>query len=297
MPKPTKASRSAAARKGAETKRKNAAAAVEKLRKPTAAQTRIVRDLHLVSPFLRGADIAQLQRACNAVSDEKKLRRTLAVDGEYGPNTRDVAKLVAYSLGLRHKHLRPMVHGRIDKATQAVIRNPKLRSQAATSRAKRRIKGIRRHQRSNDNVRAKIVANAQWGIANNAAIHYQQSRPIEGLNTPRKLPLFTDCSGFATDCAKWAGARDPNQNGYNGQGYTGTFLTGCRHIAREAARPGDYVVFGLYAGTHVVILLEPGTVPDPHCASHGQESGPSYYPLSVEASAHAGQPLTFLSAT
>ena len=65
---------------------------------------------------------------------------------------------------------------------------------------------------------------ASWGVVHEAEIHYGQLRPIDGLATPHKLPLATDCSGFVTLCYKWAGAPDPNGRGYDGYGYTGTLL-------------------------------------------------------------------------
>jgi hypothetical protein len=142
-------------------------------------------------------------------------------------------------------------------------------------------------------VQSDIVANAHWGVAHNAQIHYAQSRPIDGIHHPRKLPLSTDCSGFATDCLKWAGAPDPNGRNYDGFGYTGTMLSACAHISRHQARPGDLVVFGPGTGEHVVIIV--GTGPDPAVVSHGQEAGPIQVPLSVEVRSHRA-PATFLSA-
>ena len=63
-------------------------------------------------------------------------------------------------------------------------------------------------------------------------IHYRESRPIPALDRPRSLPLETDCSGFATLCYSWAGAPDPNGNGFSGEGYTGTMLATCRGDTR-----------------------------------------------------------------
>jgi len=141
-------------------------------------------------------------------------------------------------------------------------------------------------------LREKIVANAQWGIANEPQIHYAQLRPIDGLHEPRKLPLETDCSGFATLCYAWAGAPDPNGLGYSGQGWTGTLLQHMQPIAQEAAQPGDLVVFGPAPGHHVAVVLEAGS--DPLLCSHGQEKGPLAVLFSVE-SAYQPQPATWLS--
>jgi hypothetical protein len=143
-------------------------------------------------------------------------------------------------------------------------------------------------------IRDNIVANARWGVAHEPDIHYAQTRPIDGIGHPRKLPLSTDCSGFATDCFQWAGAPDPNGRHYNGTGFTGTMLEACAHISPAQARPGDLIIFGPGTGTHVVIIV--GTGSDPDVVSHGQERGPLLLPLSKEKAFHAGEALTFLSA-
>jgi hypothetical protein len=121
-------------------------------------------------------------------------------------------------------------------------------------------------------VREKFVEMMLWGIAHEPSIHYREARPIpEGLPI-HTYPFVTDCSGWLTLMAKWAGAPDPNGNGFSGEGYTGTMIEHCRHITKEMLRPGDLIVFGAYPGHHVVGVIEPGD--DPVVGSHGQEAGP-----------------------
>lgn len=124
-------------------------------------------------------------------------------------------------------------------------------------------------------LRQKIVAAARWGIANEARIHYGEIRPMA---LGRSLPLTTDCSGFVTLCYYLAGAPDPNDLDYDGEGWTGTLLDHLAATRRPA--PGDIVVFGVYPGRHCALLLEAGD--DPLLASHGQERGPLPIRLSVE---------------
>jgi hypothetical protein len=140
-------------------------------------------------------------------------------------------------------------------------------------------------------VRQAIVEYALWGVRNAAQIHYRELRPIDGIGHPHKLPLTTDCSGWATLCYNWSRAPDPNGNGYNGQGYTGTLLNHMSNISRAQAEPGDLVVFGPAPGEHVVVIV--GTGGDPDVVSHGQEIGPIKVTLSAEARYHRA-PLTFL---
>lgn len=146
-------------------------------------------------------------------------------------------------------------------------------------------------------VRQEMVNNCNWGVANNAQIHYPphdlNARPMP-INIPRyHLPFTTDCSGFVTIMAKWSGAPDPNGLGYDGQGYTGTLLEHLPHIAKAESLPGDLVVMGPGTGEHVVVLIQAGTVADPLVVSHGQESDPCRVALSVETAGHA-PPVTFL---
>jgi hypothetical protein len=139
-------------------------------------------------------------------------------------------------------------------------------------------------------LRKKIVAEGKWGAAHRGQIHYRQTRPIDGINHPHKLPLNTDCSGFVTLCYKWAGAPDPNGNGYNGSGYTGTLDAHMRHIPQSRLQPGDLC---LWKGKHVSLVVQTGA--DPLLISHGEERGPYPIPLSAQKHGFRGTPLIWLS--
>ncbi|RKH66465.1 NlpC/P60 family protein [Corallococcus llansteffanensis] len=142
-------------------------------------------------------------------------------------------------------------------------------------------------------LRAKIVSEANWGITNAAGIHYQQVRPIDGLNARHQLPLNIDCSGFVTLCYKWAGAPDPNGLDYNGQGYTGTLLSYLTPVSSSQIKPGDLVLWHRGgAGEHVSLVLEPGS--DPLLVSHGAESGPYTVRFSASNRSHAGASVAWL---
>ena len=130
-----------------------------------------------------------------------------------------------------------------------------------------------------------IVRLCQWAIAHQAEIHYAQTRPIP-LRVPGelpKLPLTTDCSGFATIAYRYAGALDPNGLAYNGAGYTGSMLEQARKrgtvVPVGSVRPGDLAFFGVKSdptGHHVgvVIAVREKTHAGVQLASHGSESGP-----------------------
>jgi len=126
-----------------------------------------------------------------------------------------------------------------------------------------------------------MVDDCQWAIAHRINIHYGQIRPIPVNLPPKSLPFTTDCSGFVTLMAKWSGNPDPNGNGFDGQGYTGTMLTHLPHIPLRNTWRGDLAVFGAYPGLHVVTLLQGGSQDaDPAVASHGSGVGPQRYSLS-----------------
>jgi hypothetical protein len=151
-----------------------------------------------------------------------------------------------------------------------------------------------------DEIRNQMVSNAKWAIEHTSSIHYEESRPMPINIAIHHLPITTDCSGFATMMAKWAGAPDPNGRGYDGSGFTGSLLSHLPHIGGQDAKRGDFVVLykvngDLADGDHVVILLQDvAGHPDPFVASHGREDGPSRQPLSLETSSFTGKPATFL---
>ncbi len=141
-----------------------------------------------------------------------------------------------------------------------------------------------------------MVDDCTWGIKHRSEIHYNEIRPIPVTLPLFSLPFTTDCSGFVTMMAKWSGNPDPNGNGFDGQGYTGTMLSYLPHIPFSNTGRGDLVVFGAYPGLHVVVLLAGGSrESNPPVASHGGPSGPQRYPLSEVAGFFASDsPVTYL---
>ena len=130
-------------------------------------------------------------------------------------------------------------------------------------------------------VRAQIVTWANWGVANHAGFTYSEGNDrMEGVHKPGVTPCVCDCSAFATYCYSWAGAGDPNGQGYDGQGYTGTLLSHGTPITVAQAVPGDLIVYGPGTGDHVAIVVQAG--PDPLTVSMGQQGDPSYVHVSQD---------------
>lgn len=237
-----------------------------------------MRTLQLTNPLMTGDDVKQAQQLLARAGFSPG-----TVDGEYGPGTGNAVKQAKFALGFPQT------------GCDAVC-GPKLigflQGDALPADYKKRQAQRKQTLAQGDSVRKAIVDFARWGIANEPQIHYQQLRPMDGIGQPKKLPLQTDCSGFVTLCYKWAGGPDPNGAKFCGQGYTGTMLQACKHIARTAAQPGDLVIWGPPPGNHVAMVIEAGA--DPLLVSHGQEKGPIAIRFSVETK-YQPAPATWLS--
>jgi len=129
-------------------------------------------------------------------------------------------------------------------------------------------------------VRQNIVNWAKWGVDNRAGFTYTEGpQRMEGIGHPG-VPCHADCSAFVTLCYNWAGAPDPNGQGYNGTGYTGTLLSHGTPISQAQAVPGDVIVYGPGTGWHTALIVEGGA--DPLTVSHGQQGDPSYVRVSQD---------------
>lgn len=154
--------------------------------------------------------------------------------------------------------------------------------------------------------RARILAEAQWGVDHAAAIDYPPGdvrpgpMPLHQYAAHELVPrLVIDCSEYATCCYFGAGAPDPCGLHYDGYGNTDSMLENphLAKIARAKALPADLVIFGpnVGASVHVVILKDAGSAVDPLCYSMGSQPGPLISRLSGEIAAHPGYPPVFLS--
>lgn len=129
-------------------------------------------------------------------------------------------------------------------------------------------------------VRQSIVNWAKWGVDNHAGFTYtEDGSRMEGIGHPG-VPCHADCSAFVTLCYNWSGAADPNGQGYNGTGYTGTLLSHGQEIPLSQVQPGDAIVYGSGTGDHTALIVEAG--PDPLTVSHGQQGDPSYCRVSQD---------------
>lgn len=130
-------------------------------------------------------------------------------------------------------------------------------------------------------VRPHIVSWANWGVTNHSGFNYTEGLlRMSGINKPGVLPCSCDCSAFVTYCYNWAGAPDPNGQGYNGTGYTGTLLEHGTPITVSEAIPGDVIVYGPGTGEHTAIIVQAGN--DPLTVSMGEQGDPNYVRVSQD---------------
>lgn len=224
--------------------------------------------LHLTNPLTKGSHVREAQER---LKNHHYFKGT--VDGVFGPATGRACHRAKYDLGYRKKDIKPTYGDPLDGLLKGTIKLPL----AYRIRQKSRRRAARRRQTTEAQTRNKIVAYAKWLIAHRSSCTYQQLRPIDGERHRYKLPLHIDCSGYVTDCYSWAGAPDPNGEGYNGLGYTGTLLEHMHHITVEEVEPGDIAVAGYYPGRHAFIALESGANGNPLVGSMGHQGDPNEY--------------------
>lgn len=230
------------------------------------------RTLHLANPLMHGPDVRAAQQTLH---NHGFLAKT-DIDGSFGPHTASACTLAKYKLGYPSAAIKPTYGDQLKGYLTGKLKLP--RDYQERERARSGVSYIVFEQQA---LRQKIKSIALWGVANTAAIHYEQKRPIDGINHPYELPLYTDCSGFVTLCYRWAGAPDPNGRSFDGLGFTGTLLQHMHAIMLSQVKVGDVVVYGAYPGHHTCVVIEPGA--DPLLVSHGQEGDPREIRHSVEA--------------
>ena len=126
-----------------------------------------------------------------------------------------------------------------------------------------------------------IVNWAKWGVANHGRFNYTEGpQRMAQVHGPGNGPIYADCSAFVTYCYSWAGAPDPNAQGYNGTGYTGTLLAHGTPITLAQVQPGDVIVYGPGTGWHTALIVEAGN--DPLTVSHGEQGDPNYCRVSQD---------------
>jgi hypothetical protein len=115
-------------------------------------------------------------------------------------------------------------------------------------------------------------------VTNEPKIHYQQVRPMRSLGVSPVKGFTADCSEHSTCAYYWArqetgvAVPDPNHNGYNGAGYTGTLVNNPRVSAPY--RIGDLAIYGPGTGAHVCTCFGAGDAYASRWCSHGSEAAP-----------------------
>jgi peptidoglycan hydrolase-like protein with peptidoglycan-binding domain len=234
------------------------------------------RVLQLANPHVTGPDVVEAQTllAKNPYGSFDAGK----ADGEYGELTAGAVQRAKWELGYP-ANARDSTFGPQLKAFLSG------RKQLPPPFKKRRAQRIKQAG-SQQAIRKRIVQWALWGCKNTGRIAYTQNGNVRlsQLGKNASVPLATDCSGFATLCYSWAGAPNPNAAGaYDSRqpAFTGSMLGHLRKIPKNAAQPGDLVVWTPPAtGQHVCLVVSAGA--DPMLVSHGDDSGPKKLRFSAE---------------
>jgi hypothetical protein len=96
----------------------------------TSTKSQVHRDLHLVSPVLRGPDVHVLQQQLNALCDHYEFDwHHILPDGEYGKRSAHQAAFCMELMGLEQELAKKARHsGYVSEHTQQILRNPEKRS-------------------------------------------------------------------------------------------------------------------------------------------------------------------------
>lgn len=230
-------------------------------------------DERLLKVGSRGRDVRAVQRALRAAGFRPRERK---IDNLFDAQMKSEVEDFQRARGL------PDVDGEVGPDTYGALRphfdafGRLLLKQAAKARTKA------------NTTRKRIVAAAHVGFRNREQIAYSQGADrMEGVRRgirPPQFPSVEDCSSFATWCYFAAGAPDPNDVDFNGSGFTGTQIRHGRE--RRKPRPGDLVFYGHSHGdiNHVTVYVGNGKV-----ISHGQESGPSLFPIDYDRGDRGGR--------
>jgi hypothetical protein len=120
----------------------------------------------------------------------------------------------------------------------------------------------------------------QRSIGSEPQIHYAQVRPMQSLGKAPEPGFTADCSEHATCTYYWARKQtgiavpDPNDNGYNGAGYTGTLVNNPECHPNYLV--GDLAIYGssLSNTEHVATCYAGGDGDSSKWCSHGSEAAP-----------------------
>lgn len=191
------------------------------------------------------------------------------VDGVFGGRMAFAIKRAKYALGYPQHLIVPIMgdhlyHYLLPKAKGGWVLPPLYRAR----RIKRRPRLVSR--------RDLVCEYARWAVKNEPLISYAQVRPIPA--SPWHLPMYTDCSGFATLAYHAANALGAiHSNGRDGN--TDTLLSAGRHVSVSQLQPADLVFYS--HPEHVGIYMGHGLV-----IEHGSSRGPRWEPTNYRPITH-----------
>lgn len=136
-------------------------------------------------------------------------------------------------------------------------------------------------------IRKRIVGVWFYGYHHRDEMAYLQRRPMIDMGCPPNVPNELDCSTYDTWGYKCGGAPDPNGNGYNGYGFTGTIAAHSRRVSTP--KLADHLLYGPAPSyEHVTgdvgggLCLSMGSTPGPLLLRHHYRAGFAGYFRSLK---------------
>jgi uncharacterized protein (TIGR02594 family) len=162
--------------------------------------------LKLTTPLMKGKGIAALQRTINRQLATWDVDHRLKVDAEFGPETREAVRRVAYGLGLSTK----MLDQGVSPELRERILDPKRRSEAERERARKRrpwIRRLRARHKGHGPAAAIAYARKHLGVKEDPG-RPNRGRLIDKWNTATGIPLNSQafwCGAFVNACLTASG--------------------------------------------------------------------------------------------
>jgi hypothetical protein len=191
------------------------------------------------------------------------------IDGVFGDQMAAAIKRAKFALGYPSDLIVPIMG---DKLYHYLLPKDKGGRRLPPSYLARR---VRRKPKLIDK-RKLVCQYAVWAVNNEWSIGYNQVRPIP--SDPWRLPMHTDCSGFATLAYHAADALAAiHSNGRDGN--TDTLMAHGTHVWLNTLKPADLVFYS--APEHVGIYMGKGMV-----IEHGSSRGPRWEPTNYRVVTH-----------
>lgn len=220
-----------------------------------------IRTLRLASPSMAGGDVKAYQQELNGWLKRWNVAHRIEVDGEYGPATREVHKLICHGLGVNWRDgATPTVRRKVREPGRRTDREKRIGAERAGWR--HRLKERYDHHGPHAAVAyaEKFVGVSERPPGSNLGPAITEWIRLTGYRTPPGVPW---CGCFANACLVAAGFAPEHFMGYcpSIEAHARAGLDGWSWVSPSAARPpkaGWLALFGLPIAMHVELVVADG---------------------------------------